>query len=78
MPPRKAKKDALGVANDWRVERSLVGTWKSSVTPSRLSEPHKKAQKTPCKDFEPKEPKPSPFGSRPLTFRFLTALFCAL
>ena len=21
----------LGVANDWRVERSLVGTWKSSV-----------------------------------------------
>ncbi len=31
MPPRKAKKMPLGVANDWRVERSLVGTWKSSV-----------------------------------------------
>lgn len=49
----------LGVANDWRVERSLVGTWKSSVTHSRLSEPRKKAQKPPCKDFEPKEPRPA-------------------
>ena len=74
----RRKKMPLGVANDWRVERSLVGTWKSSVTPSRLSEPRKKAQKPPCKDFEPKKPTPSPFGSRPLTFRFLTALFCAL
>ena len=36
----------LGVANDWRVERSLVGTWKSSVTPSRLSEPRKKSAET--------------------------------
>ena len=78
MPPRKSIKDALGGANDLRVARSLVGTWKSSVTPSRLSEPRKKAQKPPCKDFEPKKPTPSPFGSRPLTFRFLTALFCAL
>ena len=65
----------LGVANDWRVERSLVGTWKSSVTPSRLSEPRKKAQKPPCKDFEPKEPPPIPFGSRPLTFRFTNRAF---
>ncbi|MCT4384716.1 hypothetical protein EFT54_05435 [Lacticaseibacillus paracasei] len=40
-----------------------------------FSETRKKAQKPPCKDLEPKGPKPSPFGSRPLTLRFLTTPF---